>query len=335
MKLSLLDYAPIDEGGSAVEALRDSVELAGTADRLGYHRFWLAEHHGINALATVSPEVLIANHAAVTERMRIGSGGVMIPNYTSMKVAENFRQLAALHPGRIDLGVGRASGSADARVTRALNDENSATLPFAQKMDNILGFLTGEHGGTDDSPADYADMRAGPVSDELPAPFILAAGGSTASYAGERGIGFTFAHFINGSKRGPRAAEAYREAFRPSRFLDRPHVVVAVFVVVGDTEQEADEFADAVHVWMARIASGARFDSVPSLDYAREHPITQREQAARERNESRLVHGTPDRVVEQLAALGREYGADEVMVNPMVPGAANRQRMITAIADAW
>lgn len=330
MKLGILDYAPIDEGNTAVQAVRQSRDLVELAEEHGYQRFWLAEHHGISALASVSPEVLIANHAAVTERIRIGSGGVMIPNYSAMKVAENFRQLSALSPGRIDLGVGRTTGAADPRFTRALNDQTAGTLTFEKKMDNILGFFTGDH----PEESEYRALRAGPVTDQSPTPFVLGAGGSTAPYAGERGIGFTFAHFINGSKRGVRAARVYRDAFRPSPFLDRPNLIVAVFVAVGDTEAEAEELANTLHLWMARIETGTHFASLPPVEYAAGQRLTDREKSARERNESRLIWGTAGRVVRQLRELGDAYGADEVMVNPLVPGAENRRRTIAAIAEA-
>lgn len=330
MKLDILDYAPIDEGKTAVEAVRESTELARAAEELGYHRFWVAEHHGIKALASVSPEVLIANHAAVTRDIHVGSGGVMIPHYAAMKVAENFRQLAALHPGRIDLGIGRAPG-ADRRVSQALNDEKSGMIPFEQKMDSLLGFFTGEHGA--DSP--YVGVETGPVTAEAPTPFILGAGGSTAPYAAHQGIGFTFAHFINGSGAGVTAVKAYREMFRPSRFLSRPRAIVAVFIAVGDTPREAEDFAATFHLWLAHAESMTPFTTLPTLEYTRDHQITREEKLVRQRNRHRLVSGTPDQVAEQLKELGATYGADEIMVNPLAPDAANRLKMITSLADAF
>ncbi|QXW01361.1 LLM class flavin-dependent oxidoreductase [Rhodococcus globerulus] len=327
MRLGVLDYSPIDENLTASEALASSTRLAQEAERLGFSRFWVSEHHGIEALASVSPEVIMSHIAAHTKTIRIGSGGVMLPHYSSMKVAENYRSLEALNPGRIDLGFGRASG-ADRLVTAALNDEKTGVLPYPSKVEDLVGFLTGRHA----EASGYTGLTASPAAPTVPVPWVLAASGSTAALAGMYGLGFTFAHFINPSGRGAAAAKQYRESFVPSTFLAQPSVIVAVFVAVGDTEQDAVELADAFHLWLAHAESPTPFDRIPSIATTREHRWTNSELTTRERNAGRLISGTPTRVVEQLRQLADAYGTDEVMINPMVPDERNRTAVLARLA---
>ncbi|MFJ4107770.1 LLM class flavin-dependent oxidoreductase [Oerskovia enterophila] len=329
MRLGVLDYAPIDEGKNPHDALSASTRLAREAERLGYSRYWVSEHHGTGALASVSPEVLMAHLAANTSTIRIGSGGVMLPHYSSMKVAENYRSLDALNPGRIDLGFGRAPG-ADRRVTAALNDEKAGTLPYSEKVTDLVGFLTGKHRAS----SRYVGVSAAPQLDTLPVPWVLAASGSTAQLAGMNGLGFTFAHFINPSGQGPAAAQEYRSAFQASEFLDDPAVIVAVFAAIGDTEEEAAGLADAFHLWLAHAESAAPFGRLPSTAAVRDHVWSPGELAARDRNAGRLVSGTAAQVAEQVRRLADTYGTDEVMINPMVPDEQNRTAALGRLARA-
>jgi len=327
MRLAVLDYSPIDEGLTAVEALAASTRLVQEAERLGYSRYWVSEHHGIPGFAGVSPEVVMAHLAAHTSRIRIGSGGVMLPHYSAFKIAENFRSLDALNPGRIDLGFGRAPG-ADQRATGALNDEKAGNLPYPAKVADLVGFLTGTHA----EGSVYAGMAASPSADTLPIPWVLAASGSTSEIAGALGLGFTFAHFIDASGRGAAAATRYRESFVPSAFLATPAVVVAVFVAVGETEEEAAALADSFHLWLSSAETGAPLDRVPSLEFAAQHRWTANELAVRERNAGRLVSGTAAQVADKLRGLAETYGTDEVMVNPMVPEERNRRAALVGLA---
>ncbi|QEI09536.1 LLM class flavin-dependent oxidoreductase [Pigmentiphaga aceris] len=329
MKLSILDYSPVDEGLMASDALAASVRLAQRAEEKGGSRYWLSEHHGMPATAGNSPEILMARIASATQTIRVGSGAVLLPNYSSLKIAENYQLLESLFPNRVDLGFGRAPG-ADARTGAALNDEKGRTIPYAQKVSDLLNFLTGKH------PANsrYAGIRAHPETRDRPQPFVLGASGSTAEFAGKAGLSFTFAHFINAGGDGPEAAEVYRAAFQPTDYAAQPTVVVAVFVAVGDTDAQAREFADAFHLWLAYAESASPFDRVPSLETTRAHQWTPAELAVRARNQGRLISGTAAKVAAQLRALAHAYGTDEVMINLMMPGEAARLRALDTLTSA-
>ncbi|MFJ5483688.1 LLM class flavin-dependent oxidoreductase [Pectobacterium actinidiae] len=329
VQLSILDYAPVDEGLLANDALAASVRLAQRAEEKGVIRFWVSEHHGMPAAASNSPEILMARIASATQTIRVGSGAVLLPNYSSLKIAENYQLLESLFPNRVDLGFGRAPG-ADQRTGAALNDEKGRSIPYPQKVSDLLGFLTGEH-----TPSSrYAGMRAYPETSGKPQPFVLGASGSTAEFAGEAGLGFTFAHFINPGNDGPQAAKAYRAAFRSTDFAAHPTVVPAVFVAVGDTEAQAREFADAFHLWLAYAESASPFQRVPSLDTTRAHRWSPGELAVRERNQGRLISGTAPQVAEKLRDLTSAYGTDEVMINLMMPGEAARLNALDTLTAA-
>lgn len=329
MRLSILDYSPVDEGSSATEAFASTLRLAQRAEASGFHRYWVSEHHGLAATASNSPEILMARIAAATSRIRVGSGGVLLPNYSSLKIAENYQLLEALFPGRVDLGFGRAPGG-DQRTSQALNDEKSHPRPYPQKVADLVGFLTGEHAAQ--SP--YAGMQALPATEHRPQPFVLGASGATAEFAARMGLGFTFAHFINPTGRGAEAATVYREAFEAGGFSKQPGLMVAVFAAVADSEAEARDYADAFHLWLVHAESANQFERVPSLETTRAHRWTAEQLAVRHRNEGRLISGTAEQVSAQLQALGRTYGTDEVMINLMMPGEAARLNAVTSLVAA-
>ncbi|MBO9112466.1 MULTISPECIES: LLM class flavin-dependent oxidoreductase [Rhizobium/Agrobacterium group] len=329
MRLSILDYSPVDEGLQPSDALAATVRLAQHVEEKGFKRYWVSEHHGMPATASNSPEILMGRIASATSRIRVGSGGVLIPNYSSLKLAENYQLLEAMFPNRIDLGFGRAPG-AHQRTTSALNDEKREALPYPQKVSDLMGFITGDH-----LPGSrYAGMQAHPLTAGRPQPFVLGASGSTAEFAAQMGLGFTFAHFINPTSRGPNAAKAYRAAFRPSGFSETPDVVVAIFVSVGETEEEAQTYADAFHLWLSHAESMNPFERVPSLATTRNHHWEPHELAVRQQNQGRLISGTGPQVVAQLRALADAYGTDEVMINLMMPGEQARLEAVDAIVAA-
>ncbi|MFP8967762.1 LLM class flavin-dependent oxidoreductase [Pokkaliibacter sp. CJK22405] len=329
LKISLLDYSPVDEGQTATEALASTVRLAQQAEAQGFSRYWVSEHHGMPATVSNSPEILMTRIAAATKTIRVGSGGVLLPNYSSLKLAENYLLLEALFPGRVDLGFGRAPG-ADQRTSAALNDEKRRSLPYTQKVADLLGFITGQH----EHGSQYEGMKAHPESAHKPQPFVLGASGSTSQTAAKAGIGFTFAHFINPSDDGPLAAQAYREAFQPTGFAPEPHVVTAVFVAIGDTQEEAERYAAAFHLWLMYAESGSPFERVPSLTTTADHQWSVSELAVRQRNEGRLIYGTAPEVVVRLRDLAGAYGTDEVMINLMMPQATAREKALSAISEA-
>lgn len=327
LQLSILDYSPVDEGLMASDALMASVRLAQSAENNGIHRYWVSEHHGMPATASNSPEILMSRIASATHKIRVGSGAVLLPNYSSLKIAENYQLLESLFPDRIDLGFGRAPG-ADSRTSAALNDEKGRSIPYSQKVNDLIGFITGTH--AKNSP--YRGMRAHPETKTKLQPFVLGASGYTAEFAAEMGLGFTFAHFINPSSDGPNAAKKYRATFQAKDFSAQPTIIVCVFVVVGNTESEARDYADAFHLWLAYAESTNPFKRIPSLETTRAHLWTSNELAVRERNKGRLISGTPIQVAIQLRDLANAYCTNEVMINLMMPSEDARLNALNALS---
>ncbi len=239
--LSVLDLSPVSmDGGTQAEGVRDTIEVAKAAERLGYHRFWVAEHHSIPHLSSPAPEILIAALTQVTSRIRIGSGGVMLPNYSPLKVAEVFMELEALAPGRIDLGLGRALG-ADMTTGQALGSRSSAVFPqfFA-----LLSAWLLDSSGVEPFPAGHAfsEVKANPRGPSHPDLFLLCSSVESAAFAGAAGIGMVFAEFIARADGAP-AVAAYRERFQPSVYRDRPYAGVATIALAADTVEEAERLA--------------------------------------------------------------------------------------------
>ncbi|CAN7586189.1 LLM class flavin-dependent oxidoreductase [Rhizobacter sp. LjRoot28] len=324
--LSVLDLVPVGTGGSAAESVRRAVDLARLADDLGYERLWFAEHHGMPAVASAAPEVLIAHVAAHTRRLRIGSGGVMLPNHAPLRVAEAFRTLSALHPGRIDLGLGRAPGS-DAQATRALRAFDGEQFPA------LLGELltwSGERPLPDGHP--MARLKAMPDDAPLPPIWLLGSSGASAEMAAEAGMGYSFASHFSPTPAAP-AFEAYRRAFVPSRQFPEPHTILGVSVVCAPTAEEADYLASSMDLAWLRIRSG-RFSPLPFPDEARAYPYTPDERRVVASYRALALIGTPDEVAEQLLARARDCGASEVMVVSNLPDQTARLRGYRLLAEA-
>lgn len=304
--LSVLDQSPIPEGSTPGEALRNSIDLARLADRLGYRRYWVAEHHGTPALACNSPEVLMGPIAAATKQIRVGSGGVMLPHYSPLKVAENFAMLAGLYPDRIDLGIGRAAGT-DRSTTFALQRDRLHHPPddFTEQLDELLGYLAGE---LPDGHA-FARLASRVVSDAQP--WLLGSSPQSAIWAGERGLGYVFADFIN--RNGEENAALYRAQFEASRWREKPYVAVAVWAVVADTDQEAEDLAASSKMMLDLLHRG-RLIPVPSVAEAKkflaEEP-TGRFMMAQSR---RILAGNPQTVKTAMDAVAEAYQADEVFI---------------------
>jgi luciferase family oxidoreductase group 1 len=328
--LSVLDQSPIRAGGTPAQALAETVQLARACERWGYTRYWLAEHHSSEGLAGTAPEVLIARVAAATSAMRIGSGGVMLSHYSALKVAESFRVLEALFPGRIDFGIGRAPGS-DYRTMVALQTGPGAVgvEQFPTQVHDCLAFLA------DDLPQGhpFAGIHAQPKGPGAPDPWLLGSSDGSAGIAAYFGTAFSFAHFIT-DEGGPQAMQAYRDHFRPSRWRQNPEGSIGVFVLCAETEDEANRLALSRDLSRLRLEQG-RLGPVPSIEEALAHPYTPQEQARIAYNRRRQVTGSPAQVKEQLLALGQLYKVDEFVVVSICYDFAARLRSYELLAESF
>jgi luciferase family oxidoreductase group 1 len=325
-KLSVLDQSPIPSGSTGSRALANTIELAQLADELGYHRYWVAEHHGTLTLAGASPEVLIATIASRTERIRVGSGGVMLPHYSPLKVAETFSILSGLNPGRIDLAIGRASGT-NPLTTLALQRDRTRAAPddFPEQLGELMAYL---YGFAEPHPFDKIPLPGWP---ELPELWLLGSSHQSGLWAGELGLPYAFADFIN--PEGGFVAELYRERFVPTSRLEMPRVCVAVSAICAETDEEAERLAASYQALWVQIRRGAS-NEVPSVEEALEF-LAAEEPPKRREPPRRLLVGSPKKVVMGLRDVAAEYGADEVMVVTITHDHQARMRSYELIAEAF
>ncbi len=309
--LSVVDQAPVRKGGTAAEALRECVELAVAAERLGYARFWIAEHHNLPSLAATSPEILIGQVAAHTQRIRVGSGGVMLTHYSALKVAEQFRTLESMFPGRIDLGLGRAPGG-DPRTAAALAWPSGVrdVRQYPEQVEDLLAWLG-------DGPAQghrFAGVRAGPPAAGTPEVWLLGSALDSALLAAERGLPFSFAHFFGTAvEHGPAIANAYRERFRPSDQLATPRLNVAVSVICAETADEARHHASSMKLSRLNLARGLHIGIVPPEE-ALAHAYTPEELAFLEQSARSGIEGDPAQVRDALEEIAARYGTRDLSV---------------------
>jgi luciferase family oxidoreductase group 1 len=332
MRLSVLDQSPISEGFTGADALRHSVDLAALANRLGYHRYWVAEHHGTPMLACASPEALIGPIAAATDRIRVGSGGVMLPHYSPLKVAETFSMLSGLFGPRIDLAVGRAPGT-DPTTMFALQRDRRRAAPddFPEQLAELLAYLS------DTLPADhpFARLSALPGGPVRPDPWLLGSSPQSGIWAAECGLPYAFADFIN--PQGAEVASRYRRTFTPSRWRSAPETIVAVWVVAAESDDEARRIA-ASAVKSFRLLLRGELIPVPPIEKALAFlEADQRSDAAAglPMRKRRRVVGSPATVKAGIEAVAREYDADEVMVVTITYDHEARRRSYELIADAF
>ena len=323
--LSVLDLAPVPSGSTSRQALADTVALAQEAERLGMARFWVAEHHGMPGVASSAPAVLIGAVAAATERIRVGSGGVMLPNHAPLVVAEQFGTLEALHPGRIDLGLGRAPGT-DPATASALRRGASAD-DFPQELLALRSFFDGQW--ADGHP--WAGLSAVPALGNGPALWLLGSSGYSAQVAGLLGLPFAFANHF--APQGTlQALELYRSRFRPSEVLDEPYAMVCASVVIADDDEQAHRLAMPGALSFLRLRSG-RPGLLPSVEEALSHPYTLAERAFVEDRIAQQAVGGPATVGRALDDLVAATDADELMITTMVHDPQDRLRSFRALAQ--
>jgi luciferase family oxidoreductase group 1 len=323
--LSILDLAMVGAGQTSATALDAATALAQHAEALGYTRFWVAEHHNMPAVASTSPPVLIAHLAARTTHIRVGSGGVMLPNHAPFVVAEQFAMLEALHPGRIDLGLGRAPGT-DPRTAAALRRSPDAlgAEDFPQHVVDLILMLGGQ--GDGDQPGRLA---ATPNAVSSPSVVLLGSSGFSAQLAGALGLPFAFAHHFAGTNTLA-AVALYRRQFRPSQFLDEPYVIVTASTVVADSQASARWYARPSQLMMLSLRTG-RLGPLHTPESAATHP----DRAAAERLPGTQLVGTADAVAADLRRLAADTGADELMITTPTHGIDERTRSTALLADAW
>jgi luciferase family oxidoreductase group 1 len=329
MRLSVLDQSPISEGSSGADALRNTLDLALLADALGYHRYWVAEHHGGPMLASASPEALIGPIAVLTSRIRVGSGGVMLPHYSPLKVAETFTVLAALCPGRIDLGIGRAAGT-DPLTTFALQRDRRQAAPddFPHQLAELLAYL--EDALAPDHPFQRLALTL-PGLPELPVPWLLGSSAQSAVWAAQLGLPYAFADFINPG--GAEIAALYRERFTPARALSRPSTAVAAWVLCAPTDEEAQYLASSSRMTLRLLRRGELIP-VPPPEKALEFLAREGVPSSGPLPGRRGIIGSPAKVRSGIEALAEHYGAEEVIVVTITHDHQARRHSYELIADA-
>ncbi len=336
MRLSVLDQSPIRKGGTARDAVLETIALAKESERLGFHRFWMAEHHNTTSFAGSTPEVLMARVGAETQRIRLGSGGIMLPHYSPLKVAENFRMLETLYPGRIDLAIGRAPG-ADGRTAVALQSGPKAydIGVFPQQAEMLRHYLE-ESAGLAQWPEDhpFRHVHASPRGPGLPEMWMLASSVNGALYAAELGMPLAFAQFISPDDSGPEAAAVYRNSFKPRQDGEQPRVALAVFALAAETEDEAERLCATRNLWVMQLLRN-QAGPFPSPEEAQAYPYTPQDRVMLRAIAARGVTGTPSQVRAGLEKMAAAYGADEVIVLTITHDFAARLESYALIAKAF
>ena len=324
---SVLDLAPVPTGSTVGQALRDTIALARRVEELGYRRFWVAEHHGMPGIASSSPPVLIGHIAEATTTLRVGSGGVMLPNHASLVVAEQFGMLEALHPGRIDLGIGRAPGT-DQLTALAIRGSREAlgADDFPGQLTDLLAYFSGNW----PQGHPFAAITAVPGKGEAPDVWLLGSSGYSAQVAAALGLPFAFAHHFSPANTLP-ALELYRSKFRPSPVLDRPHAMIGVAVTCAETDAEARRLALPAALSFLRLRTG-RPSTLPSPEEAADYPYSPEERDFVEERLATQIIGSPATVRDGLAALLKATEVDEVMLTTTTFAASDRLRSFELVA---
>jgi len=330
LQLSILDQSPVPFGSTPAQALTNSIELARKVDVLGYKRFWMSEHHAMDTLACTAPEILLARIGAETKQIRLGSGGIMLPHYTALKVAEVFRTLHALYPGRIDLGIGRAPGGGPMEALALKRDRNTKMLDdFPDQVSELLAFLD-----SDFPPQHpFARIRVSPQMPGGPDVWMLGSSMWSASAAAEFGLPYAFAHFFSGES-SRAAIETYQHRFTPSRYRSKPEAMVAVGAICAPTQEEADYLASSVRLLQWRIRQGDRNPVASPDDALRElgllgNPTTEAGEWPR------YFVGTAATVKANLEQMADALGISEIVVNTIIWDHAARLRSYDLLANEF
>ena len=331
LNLSVVDQSPVRDGGTATEALWETVELAKSVEAMGYERYWVAEHHNIPNFAGTSPEVLIGQIAAHTKTIRVGSGGVMLSHYSALKVAENFRMLESLYPGRIDLGIGRAPGSDQVTAAAlAYPGQPNDIHDFPRQVDDLIGFLSGNL----NSNHSFTEVRAGPGSASMPEVWLLGSRTESAFLAAHMGLPFAYAHFFGiGIEDGPTIVELYRKSFHPSAYLSEPKVNITVHVLCAETEEEARRLSSSRD--LARLESLiGRARGIPTVEEASDYIYQRNEGAFIGQFRRGCIDGDPQQVKEGLEAISESFQTPDLGIVTICYELADRVRSYELVAEA-
>jgi luciferase family oxidoreductase group 1 len=330
VEFSVLDLCPVGVGQTATEALDNSLKLSVAADELGYKRYWLAEHHGMGAIASSSPEIMIGQVARATKHLRVGSGGIMLPNHPSLRVAENFRTLEALFPGRIDLGLGRAPGT-NGRTAVALRRDAASLSPdaFPEQLAELEAFLL------DQFPAGhpYVTVKAMPQGVGSPEIWLLGSSDFSARLAAELGYPFSFAHHFS-ELPAELVFRLYRESFMPSVQLPKPHAMVGINVICAETDEEADRLTSSFDLGFLRMRQTGRFDPLPTVEEALATKYSSQERYEIDQHRRKVFVGSPATVRAQLLPFLEKLQVQEAMVSTMVHNPEARRRSYRLLAQA-
>ncbi len=306
MKLGILDQVPMPQGTQPTDVLTHTVELAQFAEQLGYSRYWLAEHHNTNGLLSAAPEILMTRIASATHSIRVGSGGVLLPQYSPLKVAETFKTMEALFPGRVDLGVGRSPGGTE-RTRAALTDSRQSMMgAFPRHLDELYGFMHNQL----PKQHEYRMVKVTPRTGSAPPIWVLGLSPRSAKLAAERGLGLTFGHFINPDK-WEETLRTYREHFKPGQF-NEPAVNVTVFVVCAETQEEAERLALTQDMWLLGIEKGD--SQVHPPERLKERKLTSADLEKIRHNRRRTIIGTPEKVKASLEELSERYQTEDFLL---------------------
>lgn len=328
MKLSILDQSIVSKGLSAREALQQTIAIAKLGDKLGYTRFWVSEHHNMATIAGSAPEVLMVKLADATEQIRIGSGGIMLPNHSALKVAENFRMLEALFPGRIDLGMGCAPGG-DRLTSYLLNPSNDfSDESYVQQLDYLQLFFT------DTASSEHGRLLAIPQATTAPMQWMLSSSsGGSSKLASKYGMGLAVAKFINGHAQPDMVAD-YKNAFVPSEQFPEPAALVAIMVLCAETEEKAGQMRKVLDYRFVQMEKG-NFDPIGTYEDIKNYQFSPLEQQRIKANANRVISGTPDKVKEELNKLADDFGVDEIVVTTMTTSFEDRKHSFELLAEAF
>ena len=329
MRLSVLDQSPIISGYTPAQAVHETIRLVKAAEQLGYHRYWLAEHHSIYALADPCPEILLARVVAETSRIRLGTGGVLLPYYSPLKVAEQFRMLEALYPGRIDLGIGRAPGGDQVTALAMGEGRYPGAEHFPEQVQYVVAYLD------DTLPAGhpFAGVTVMPAGRTAPEVWLLGSSDYSGALAAQLGLRFAFAHFISADG-GDEVMRDYKRCYQPSQREPTPQALLCVFVICAKTAAEAERLAASIDLRRLNMDHGVNAP-VPTLEEARAYPYTEADRRRIAQHRRRVVLGEPKAVRDRLLELQAEFQADELMAITITGGYDTRLRSYELLAEAF